>query len=46
MGVEPTPYRETVGHLNRLTLEPKKVSLHRLMIESHLIVKGLLFDTL
>ena len=24
MGVEPTPYRETVGHLNRLTLEPKK----------------------
>lgn len=43
MGVEPTPYRETVGHLNRLTLEPKKVSLHRLMIKSHLIVKGLLF---
>jgi len=29
-----------------LTLEPKKVSLHRLMIKSHLIVKGLLFDTL
>lgn len=46
MGVEPTPYRETVEHLNRLTLEPKKVSLHRLMIKSHLIVKGLLFDTL
>ena len=32
MGVEPTPYRETVGHLNRLTLEPLYLEVSMIVI--------------